>query len=343
MYTQRYRAFVLTLGLAIAIGSGLLVTPAQAHEGEEQAHKDIIRRLITEVFNKGNMTVLDEVYAPNYEQTDPAGRKLDLKTVKGSITRQRQAVPDVQATIIQLLAEGDWVAGRAYFAGTFKNDFTAGTGQKIPATGKPVMYMASMMYRFNDKDQIVEEIFVREELSIYRQLGVVPMPKNGPAMQPMAAKDLIEIQAKDMPADMVAAAKKGVIRVADEAFTQGKVEVLDDILDKSYMEYDNDDLPFGVTGFKAQIKALREALPDLTAIADPIVVEGDWAAFVFKIGGTFKKSLLSPDGQNIAPTGKPLQSLSIGFIHYNEKGQATEAYLRSDNFSFLIQAGVIKP
>jgi len=329
--------------VGILLAQATLALPVRGYEGKEQAHKAVVRQMMTEVFNKGNFAFFDQVYAPDYTQTDPAGRKQSFKAVKDSLMRQRQAVPDVQAAVIQLIAEGDWVAGRYYFAGTFTNDFTTGTGQKIPATNKPVMYMASTLHRFNDKDQVVEEIFVRDELSVYMQLGVIPMPKNAPAMQPLALKDIKEIAPKPMSPDTMALVRKNVMRVADEAFTQGKFAILEEGFDQGYKEYDNDLPPFGLDSFKTQIMALRAAIPDLQASTDPIIVDGDWAAFVFKYGGTFKNALVSRDGQKLPPTGKPLQVYAIVFAHVNEQGKATEVYLRSDDFSFLMQAGVIKP
>lgn len=336
------RILALTVGVAMLVTGVTFTAPAQAREGKEEAHKTILRHLVDEVFNKGNFAAMDEVYAADYTQTDPAGRKLDLKTYKDSLMRQRQAVPDVQGAVVQLVAEGDWVAGRYYLAGTFKNEFMAGTGQKVPPTGKPVAYAVSTLYHFNDKDQIVEEILTREDLGIYMQLGVIPMPKDAPAMKMMDVKAIKEITSTEVSQDVAALAKKNTLRVADEVFTQGKIALADELFEQNYMEYDNEDAPINLATFKQQVAALRAAMPDLKATIDPIIVEGDWAAFVFKYGGTFKNTLVSPDGQKIPPTGKPLQQLAIIFVHYNDKGQGTEAYFRGDNLSFLVQAGVIK-
>ncbi|MCC7449900.1 MAG: ester cyclase [Anaerolineae bacterium] len=336
------RIFTLAVGVAILVAGVATATPIKAREGKEDTHKAMLRRLVDEVFNKGNFAVMDEVYAADYTQTDPAGRQLDLKTYKDSLMRQRQAVPDVQGAVVQLVAEGDWVAGRYYLAGTFKNEFMAGTGQKVPPTGKPVAYAVSTLHRFNDKDQIVEEILTRDDLGIYMQLGVIPMPKDAPAMKMMDVKAVKEIMPNAMSPDDEALARKNTLRVADDVFTQGKIEAVDELFDPHYMEYDNEDAPINLATFKQQVAALHAAMPDLKATADPIIVEGDWAAFGFQHGGTFKNTLVAPTGQKIPPTGKPLQQMAIIFVHYNDKGQCTEAYFRGDNLSFLVQAGVIK-
>src|SRR5258708_10420522 len=167
-------------------------------------------------------------------------------------------------------------------------------------------------------------------------------PATQPAMMPTDIKSIKEIMPKTMPADVVAQAKHIPARVADEAFSMGKFDVFDQSFDKGYMEYDNDQPAIGLDVLKAQTTALRAAMPDLKATSNPIVSEGDWIAFEFTYGGTFKNALTSPDGQSLPPTGKPLQSTAILFAQINDQGKVTSVYLRSDDLSFLRQIAVIK-
>ena len=64
-------------------------------------NKATIRRLIEEVLNGGHLELVDELYAPELAQA-----------AKRWITPFRASFPDVHMEVIELIAEGDRVAGR---------------------------------------------------------------------------------------------------------------------------------------------------------------------------------------------------------------------------------------
>jgi hypothetical protein len=65
-----------------------------------ETNKAVVRRLVDEVMNAGNMDVIDDVYAP--ELAPVASRW---------IVPFRASLPDVQMTIVDLITEGDKVVG----------------------------------------------------------------------------------------------------------------------------------------------------------------------------------------------------------------------------------------
>ena len=137
-----------------------------------EKNKAIIQRWIEEAWNKGNVNIADEIYAPDYTAQDinnperilrgPAGIKL-------SVMEMRSSFPDIHFTIDHLVAEGDKVVGAFTIRGTHK-----GSLLDIPATGKTVTFTAVDVWRF-EKGKIVERCCANvDRLGLLQQLGVVP-------------------------------------------------------------------------------------------------------------------------------------------------------------------------
>ena len=82
--------------------------------------KNVVRRLIDEVMNHGNLSVLEDLYSPRLA---PAARRW-VEPFLASFT-------DVRMRIVELVAEGETVVGRFACSGTH-----AGTWLGHPATGR---------------------------------------------------------------------------------------------------------------------------------------------------------------------------------------------------------------
>jgi predicted ester cyclase len=72
-----------------------------------EANKTIVRRLVDEVLNRGQLEVADELYAPGL-----------ASGAKRWIGAFRAAFPDVHMEIVELIAEDDTVVGRFRCSGT---------------------------------------------------------------------------------------------------------------------------------------------------------------------------------------------------------------------------------
>ena len=77
-------------------------------------NKAIVRRLLEEFWNKGNLSLADELFAPNYEHHDAStpdfGRGPESE--KKRATLYRTAFPDVRLTIEDIIAESETVVVR---------------------------------------------------------------------------------------------------------------------------------------------------------------------------------------------------------------------------------------
>jgi C-1 hydroxylase len=132
-----------------------------------EENKAIMRRIIEEAFNKGNLAVVDEYTAADYIFGDNESK--GSETVKQTITRQRTAFPDFHQKLDDIVAEGDIVAHRCTMTGTFN-----GKLGEIPPTGKQFTIQLAGFTRFANGKQVQGWIYI-DTLSFYKQLGI-PIP-----------------------------------------------------------------------------------------------------------------------------------------------------------------------
>jgi predicted ester cyclase len=100
----------------------------------EQQNKAIIHRYIEEVFNKGNISLVEEFVAENY--TVHTGLGMEIKGIQGAkdfISMIRKGFPDLHGTIEHLVAESDEVAYRVIWNGTHQEEIfgQAPTGKHV--------------------------------------------------------------------------------------------------------------------------------------------------------------------------------------------------------------------
>jgi steroid delta-isomerase-like uncharacterized protein len=130
----------------------------------------IVRRLYDEVWNKGNVKLVDELFTTNYVGNDPVEPTRGPNGVRDVVTKYRNAFPDCRLEIDQVLPAGDQVVVRWQYSGTHKNNF-----EGIPPTGRHVTGPGISIYRFKG-DKIEESFDNWDALGMMQQLGVVTLP-----------------------------------------------------------------------------------------------------------------------------------------------------------------------
>jgi steroid delta-isomerase-like uncharacterized protein len=134
-----------------------------------EQNKSIARRWIEEGWNRGNLAVVDQIYAPNYVQHEPAPVPVtSSEALKHYVAGYRGAFPDLSFTIDDLIAEEDKVVWRFTSTGTNRGSFMG-----IPPTGKPGSVSGIVIYRF-ENSRIVEAWVNIDALGLMQQLGVIP-------------------------------------------------------------------------------------------------------------------------------------------------------------------------
>lgn len=141
----------------------------------EKQNKAIVRRFVEEVFNRGNMSVADELMAPDFVEHEelPPGIPRDREGVKQMTTMMRSAFPDFKATIEDIIAEGNKVVIRMTWSGTQKGEFMG-----IAPTGKSVSIGVIDIIRIAD-GKLVEHWGQMDSMGMMQQLGAIPAPEAG--------------------------------------------------------------------------------------------------------------------------------------------------------------------
>ena len=127
------------------------------------------RRVWEEAFGKGNLEVIDELFAPSYYFRSPLG--IDIKGAEGfkqNLAMMRSAFPDMHITIDDMIAEGDKVVTRFTLTATFTGDLMG-----ITPTGKKVTVSGIVITRWEDGKE-VEAWESLDTLAFYQQLGISP-------------------------------------------------------------------------------------------------------------------------------------------------------------------------
>ena len=135
-----------------------------------EGNKALVRHLVDEVWNKGNLALLDEIVDASYVRQDPSwpeeirgpeGFKQYVKTMRDSFWEGRFEVQD-------MLAEADKVAVRWTFSGMHIGEFMG-----IPATWRQVGLTGISIIRIQD-GKVAQGWDGYDALSLMHQLGVVP-------------------------------------------------------------------------------------------------------------------------------------------------------------------------
>ena len=135
-----------------------------------EENKALQRRFYEELFNRGNLAILDELCAPNFiDHNAFPGQAPGIEGLKQSFAAMRAAFPDMRVTVEQMLAEGDKVAAHIALRATHRGEFMG-----IAPTGKEVTARVSDIIRFAGGKAV-------ERWGVEDMSGLFPPPGSPPA------------------------------------------------------------------------------------------------------------------------------------------------------------------
>lgn len=131
--------------------------------------KGYIYRYVQEIWNSGNLSIVDELLAPegvyhNVGMPDVVG----IEAFKQLVTMYRTAFPDLHFTLEEVVAEGNTGVARWTSSGTHLGELMG-----IPPTGKHTSVSGINMSHYHE-GKLVEEWSRWDTLSLMQQLGVAP-------------------------------------------------------------------------------------------------------------------------------------------------------------------------
>ena len=118
-----------------------------------EQHKDLVRRIVDDMFNGGKAQVAAEIFAPNFVDRGhetQAGKSGGPEGFAHFVSAIRSALPDIRATIHNMIAEGDYVAMWNTATATHRGELFG-----IPPSGRRISMKDFHFFRFQN-GKIVE-------------------------------------------------------------------------------------------------------------------------------------------------------------------------------------------
>jgi predicted ester cyclase len=130
-----------------------------------EANKALVRRWVEEGINGQNLALLDEWFSPDFVEHAPWGAGSGREATRRGVRAVFDAIPDLQETIVDMVAEGDKVADLTTIRGTQHGEFAG-----IAATGKPFQ-MSLIQIRRLQNGKFVEQWGEDDRLDVLQQLA----------------------------------------------------------------------------------------------------------------------------------------------------------------------------
>lgn len=160
---------VLTAGTVVNFGT--LACSAELTSGLEE-NKALVRRAHEDVWNRGDLSAIDEIWAPDFVGHPPVGPDIiGTDALREHVQMHRSRFPDWKEEVTEILAEGDLVAVSWISTGTDRGGFRGGS-----ATGRTVRIRETGFYRIAN-GRIVEQWVLADIFSMQQQLGSSPTPE----------------------------------------------------------------------------------------------------------------------------------------------------------------------
>jgi predicted ester cyclase len=133
--------------------------------------------------------------------------------------------------------------------------------------------------------------------------------------------------------------KEKARRLMEEAFGQGNLQIVEEVLDPDFVCYDPNSEAGEVRGadnIKQEIEYFRQAVPDLTYTVVDQLAEGDKVVTRYMAGGTHQGEFFG-----VAPTGNRIEMSGIQIDRFDENGKIVEEWPEYDLLGAMRQMGAM--
>ena len=141
----------------------------------EERNKKVLARFWEEVWDKGDLDVVDEIFSPDFidHGLAPGLSKQGPEGAKEAVSQFRNAMPDLYLTCNMMIAEGDKVLSLWESGGTQTGPLASARGT-IPPTNNKGIVRGMTLNQLTDDGKIVAAWDNFDILGMLQQLGVIP-------------------------------------------------------------------------------------------------------------------------------------------------------------------------
>jgi steroid delta-isomerase-like uncharacterized protein len=132
--------------------------------------KAAVREFYERGWNRGDLSVIDELFSPDYQDHDAAAQTgtSGLEAARRFIEMFRAAIPDLHVAIEDQYADGSTVTTRWTASGTHE-----GTLIGVPASHRRVEVSGISIDRFDEEGRLVEGWGNWDGIALLRQIGAL--------------------------------------------------------------------------------------------------------------------------------------------------------------------------
>jgi predicted ester cyclase len=285
---------------------------------------DVARRLVTDLFGKGDLSLVDDVVDPNLvDHTGFPGLAPGREGFGQAVTMVRTGFPDLSCAPVGVIVDGD----RAFYHWE-GNATQGGPFFGIPPTNKPVRLSGMEIIHFGADGKIVEHWIQTNAMEIMQQLGVVPGAPEG-GFPPYTPVPEVEPGRPTSPEEN----KQIMVRHVEEIWNGKNLDAADELFHpEAVTPYAP--LPPGPQGCKVIAGMFHTAFPDFHMTVEDILAEGDLVGARFRQTGTQQGELFG-----IPPTGKPVDFEEMAVVQIAD-GKIVSTWFETDLLTMMQQLGV---
>jgi steroid delta-isomerase-like uncharacterized protein len=139
----------------------------ETEEEMSEQNKTLARRWFEDLFSRGNLDAANEILSAEFVDHLTHEDERGLEELKHYVGIYRNAFPDIQDIVEDIVAEGDKVVVRWMSSGTHQGEFMS-----VAPTGRHVTFTGMRLFRIAD-NKIVESWVNIDERGLQEQLGAV--------------------------------------------------------------------------------------------------------------------------------------------------------------------------
>jgi steroid delta-isomerase-like uncharacterized protein len=283
------------------------------------ANKSLARRYFYQIMNGMNAATAHEILTEDFVFTLPTHPEPfhGPDGFLGLVAMLHGAFPDFYINPQEMVAGADWVVTRWIGGGTHSGVPLLTVKGNVEASGR-FFEIDGMTWHTIKDGRISESIGHEDTLGLMLQLGVLPSENK------IAAPDL-------------AANEQMVTRYFEEIMTQGKLEVIEEILDPEFaFIIPTQAEPIrGYEAFTNFVKYLHNAFPDIQFTVMRQTSEGNKVASRWSIAGTHQGEFLG-----VPASGHHLIDYGID-IFTIKNGKIVSVHVNENDFGLMQQLGAI--
>jgi steroid delta-isomerase-like uncharacterized protein len=132
-----------------------------------EQNKTLARRWFEDLFSRGDLDAAEEILSAEFLDHLPREEERGIEELKDYVSVYRTALPDIEGTVEEILAEADKVVVRWKSHGTHQGEFMG-----VAPTGRHVTFTGMRLFRIAE-NKIAESWVNIDERGLQEQLGAV--------------------------------------------------------------------------------------------------------------------------------------------------------------------------